>query len=161
MLLQRNTRTHPIVLPRCGHRTLATDAWESDWWFGFFTASKVWKVAICLDRQNSATALTAKMYPLCVLPHCIQIMLFKCGCGREGQHLSRLWMYVKHYTYCRILEGSCFLLCFPPNWFSQLKAVRGAGRAANKTDSGEPLSDPRLGSNNTGGGITIAPLGCW
>lgn len=104
-------------------------------------------IAICLGRQNYASALTAKIYPLCVLSHCIQIRVFKCGCGREGQHLSFLWTYVKHYIVN--FGGILLLVKFPSKLIQPIRSSVGAGGAANKTDSGEPLSDPQLGSNNT------------
>lgn len=102
-------------------------------------------IAIRLGRQNYASALTAKISSFCALSHCIQIGVFKCGCGREGQHLSFLWTYAKHHTYCRFWRDPAFSSVFPPNWFSQLEAVWGLG----EMDSREPLSDPQLGSNNT------------
>lgn len=63
-----------------------------------------------------------------------------------------------------ILEGFCSLLSFPPNWSGQLELSAGGGWGWAKTDRGEPLSDPRLGSNNTAyqpPSIIIAPLGRW
>lgn len=84
-------------------------------------------VAISLGHQNYASALTAKISPFCAQSHCIQIGAFKCGCGREGQHLSFLWTYVKHHTYCRFWRDPAFSLVFPPNWFSQLEDVWGLG----------------------------------
>lgn len=106
-------------------------------------------IAIRLGRRNYASALTAEIYLLCAPSHCTQIRVFKRGCGREGQHLSFLQTYVKHYTYCQILEGSCFLVKFPSKLIQPIRSSVGGWGATNVTDSGEPLSDPQLGSNNT------------
>lgn len=68
-----------------------------------------------LAAKNYASDLTAKISTLCIFPHCVPIRPFTRGCGGEPQHLSFLWTYVKDFSYCQILEGSCSLLSFPPN----------------------------------------------
>lgn len=65
-------------------------------------------IPISLGRQNYASAFTAKISALCAPSHCIQIGVLKCGCGREGQHLSFLWTYVKHHTYCQFWRDPAF-----------------------------------------------------
>lgn len=110
-------------------------------------------IAISLGRQNYASALTAKISPFCALSYCIQIGVFKCGRGREGQHLSFLWTYVKQQTYCRFWRDPAFSLVFPPNWFSQLEAVWGLGESQTRrtaenlclTPSWTPTTQPIQG----------------
>lgn len=105
-----------------------------------------------LAARNYASDLTAKISALCIFPHCVPIRAFTSGCGGKPQHLSFLWAYVKDLSYCHVLEGSCSLLGFPPNWFSQLEVCWGAGRAAAVaalTDGREPLSDPPTHTNKT------------
>lgn len=106
-------------------------------------------IAISLGRQNYASALTAKISPFCALSYCIQIGVFKCGRGREGQHLSFLWTYVKQQTYCRFWRDPAFSLVFPPNWFSQLEAVWGLGESQTRRTAENLCLTPQLDSNNT------------
>lgn len=144
------TQTHTDV-----DKSVSDDAWKPDFnwpvWLKsiLLVASNVWKVnrnpswppklCVCLDRQNIPPLWSLSLYPKRV---------FKRGCGREGQHLSFLRTYVKHYTYCQILEGSCFLVKFPSKLIQPIRSSVG-GWGSHKCDSGEPLSDPQLGSNNT------------
>lgn len=96
-------------------------------WIKSSTASKVWKVyrnaswptkwCICLDRQNISPLYSLPLYP------------------NKG---IQMWMWSRETSVfpvdiCKtlyllsILEGSCFLLSFPPNWFSLLEVVSGVG----------------------------------
>lgn len=111
-------------------------------------------IAISLGRQNYASVLTAKISAFCALSHCSQIGVFKCGCGREGQHLSFLWTYVKHHTYCQFWRDPAFSSVFPPNWFSQLEAVWGLGEPQTRRTAGNLCLTPSRAP-------TTQPIQAW
>uniref|UniRef100_A0A8D3DRQ0 Non-specific serine/threonine protein kinase n=1 Tax=Scophthalmus maximus TaxID=52904 RepID=A0A8D3DRQ0_SCOMX len=60
---------------------------------------KIIHILFAMPKLYMSEMRTFRSDSLCILSHCIEIRVFKCGCGREGQHLSFLWTYVKHYTY--------------------------------------------------------------
>lgn len=99
---------------------------------------------ICPCRQNHASAFDRQnVHPLCFPSLCPDHAIQKWMCSRAATSVFPGDICKTLYL-LSILEGSCLLLSFPPNWFSQLEVWWGVGgkRAAAKTDSGEPLSDP-------------------
>lgn len=135
-------------------------------WLFEFAASKVRKVhhslawppklCIFLDRQNISPLCSFSLYP------------------NKG---IQMWMWSRGTTsvfpvdICKtlyllsILEGSCFLLSFPPIWFSQLEGVWGLGEPQKPRRTAENLCLTPSWAPTTqpiqAWGITIAPLGCW
>ena len=109
------------------------------------TASKVYrnaswppKLCICVDRQNISPLYSPPLYP---------------NKGIQMWMRSRGTTSVFPVDICKtlyllsILEGSCFLLCFPPNWFQPIRVRKGGGGGwAVMTDRGAPLSDLQPGS---------------
>lgn len=122
---------------------------------------------ICPCRQNHASAFDRQnLNPLCFPSLC-------------PNHAIQKWMWSRAATsvfpvdICKtlyllsILEGSCLLLSFPPNWSSQLEVWWGAGgRESQPRRTAENLClTPPAGLQQHGPGhargISIAPLGCW
>lgn len=162
------------------NRLYATKWWldkDADWqsvaasyclllaWISLSTTCMILPVSFAVNTQQGVKFMhliwPPKISALCIFIHCIQIRVFKCGCGREGQHLSFLWSYVKHYIVN--FGGILLLVRFPSKLIQPIRrSVGGSG-----ADSGDPLSDPQLGSNNSAyqshptQGFTAAPLGFW